>query len=99
MVAAIDNLDFDGSSNTGQHSFHGTSISLHQQPTVSSVEREKFFFMSQENKVQLPPSYADVLPLNTFNPKAPATLKMITAPFFNLEEELQRRDGHSKAPF
>ena len=92
VVAAIDNLDLDGSSNTGQHSFHGTSISLHQQPTVSSVEREKFSFTTQEYKVQLPPSYADVLPLNTFNPKAPATLKTITAPFFNLEEELRREE-------
>ena len=90
VVAGIDNINFDGSSNTGQNSFHGTSISLHQQRTESSVERPKLFLTSQQYKIQLPDSYANVPPLNNVNSKPPVPLKTITTPFYNLDEQLRR---------
>ena len=90
VVAGIDNINFDGSSNTGQNSFHGTSISLHQQRTESSVERPKLSLTSQQYKIQLPDSYANVPPLNNVNSKPPVPLKTITTPFYNLDEQLRR---------
>ena len=90
VVAGIDNINFNSSSNTGQNSFHGTSISLHQQRTESSVERPKLSLTSQQYKIQLPDSYANVPPLNHVNSKPPVPLKTITTPFYNLDEQLRR---------
>ena len=36
-VAAIDNIDFNASSTTVTSSFHGTSVSYHQEPTGDSL--------------------------------------------------------------
>ena len=66
-LAIIDNIDFDGSSNTGNNAFHGTSISINQQPLESSSEPPTFSFSDQKYKIELPGSYACVNTMNSLN--------------------------------
>ena len=91
-VSAINNIDFDGSSNTSNNAFRGTSICIHQQPDDSATEREKFHLSSQGYKIELLESYALVEIMNTVNEKPSAPAKQITAPFFKLDEELEREE-------
>ena len=54
------------------------------------MERPKLSLTSQQYKIQLPDSYANVPPLNNVNSKPPVPLKTITTPFYNLDEQLRR---------
>ena len=54
------------------------------------MERPKLSLTSQQYKIQLPDSYANVPPLNNVNTKPPIPLKTITSPFYDLGEQLHR---------
>ena len=78
-TAAIDNIDFDGSSNTGNNAFNGTSISFHQPPSESSLEPPTFSLSEQQYKIELPQSYSFIDTMNSVNMKVSAPAKRITS--------------------
>ena len=96
LVAAIDNIDWNPSGNLSMDSFHGTSITFHQQPTDSSVDQPEFTLSNQGYKIELPDSYAIVESIDQLNAKIPAPTKVVTYPFFNFEEELKKEELWAK---
>jgi hypothetical protein len=79
-VAAVDNIDHNPTATTAHGSFHGTGISLMQQPDVSSSGTQRSILYSNiprgARKIKpLPDSYSEVLPvrLKTDQPALPAS--------------------------
>ena len=87
-VCALDNIDWNTSSNLSLDSFHGTSISLHQQPTDASINQEKFKLSNQGYKIELPETYT-LVDCTTIS-KISAPPKRVTSPYFNFVAEQKK---------
>ena len=90
VVSAIDNIDWNPTSNLSTDSFHGTSISMHQQPTGSSVDQPGFKLSDQGYKIELPEAFTAIDPIDSPNIKINAPARRVTYPYFNFEAESRK---------
>ena len=72
-TGAIDNIDHDPSSTTSKKSFHGTSISIFQHPTIPVTKLPIKFEAAEgidknENRGHLPHKYTDIKPTRNGKP-------------------------------
>ena len=82
-IASVDNIDHNPSSTTSMVSFHGTGISLFQQPAfpVQGVDHSIVIFgsfASQKIVDNLPSYYTDIPPFHHSTTKAPVPPDMPT---------------------
>ena len=90
VLSALDNIDHNPSGNLSMDSFHGTSITMHQHPTNTSVDQEMFQLTNQSYKIELPSSYSIVESIEQENEKTAASTKVVTYPIFDIEQELNK---------
>ena len=95
-VAAIDNIDFNASSTTATASFHGTSISYHQEPDDHSVDSDPFKLMEQSYANNLPTSFTSMKSIDVNVSKAQAPVQVVYQPHFDGESELQKEENWSR---
>ena len=69
--AAIDNIDHNPSSSTSKTSYHGTSISIFQYPTESTIVQPFQYSDVFLESVPLPISYTEIKPTKDFKPEPP----------------------------
>ena len=86
-VIAIDNIDFNASLTTVTSSFHGISVSYHQEPDDHSVAADPFKLTAQSYAIKLPTSFTSIKSINVNVSKSQAPVRVVYQPHFDGESE------------
>ena len=88
-LTAVDNIDWNLSSNQSTTAFHGTCITIHQHPTPESTNQQDFELSDQGYKIELPSVYTNIENVESVD-QVNAPPKTVTFPRFDFQTETEK---------